>query len=139
MRTSKEEEEEKEENGEVTVGPAEVRVLRDLCHLFALSTMEKEMADFRARDHLNAAQARLVSKEVQRLNGVIRAEAVSLVDSWKLSDKLLASALGREDGRVYTHLFEHARTSPLNEREVSEAYELHWKRLLQAGGGSARL
>ncbi len=123
----------------VTVGPAEVRVLRDLCHLFALSTMEKEMADFRARDYLNAAQARLVSKEVQRLNGVIRAEAVSLVDSWRLSDKLLASALGREDGRVYTHLFEQARTSPLNDAEVSEAYELHWKRLLSAGGGSARL
>ncbi len=130
-----------EEEDVVTVGPAEVRVLRNLCHLFALSGMEREMADFRARDYLSSRQAEMVGREVGRLNRVIRAEAVSLVDAWMMSDKLLGSALGKRDGRVYGALFEEALESPLNEREVSEAYELHWKRLLLAGtgGGVARL
>jgi len=127
--------EEEEEGGVVTVGPAEVRVLRELCHLFALSGMEREMADFRARDYLSSRQAEMVGREVGRLNRVVRVEAVSLVDAWMMSDKLLGSALGRRDGRVYGALFEEALRSPLNEREVSEAYELHWKRLLLAGGG----
>jgi len=133
--------EEEEEGGVVTVGPAEVRVLRELCHLFALSGMEREMADFRARDYLSSRQAEMVGREVGRLNRVVRVEAVSLVDAWMMSDKLLGSALGRRDGRVYGALFEEALRSPLNEREVSEAYELHWKRLLLAGGGggAARL
>ena len=132
---------EEEEGGVVTVGPAEVRVLRELCHLFALSGMEREMADFRARDYLSSRQAEMVGREVGRLNRVVRVEAVSLVDAWMMSDKLLGSALGRRDGRVYGALFEEALRSPLNEREVSEAYELHWKRLLLAGGGggAARL
>jgi acyl-CoA oxidase len=129
------EEEGEEEEGVVTVGPAEVRVLRELCHLFALSGMEREMADFRARDYLSSRQAEMVGREVGRLNRVIRTEAVSLVDAWMMSDKLLGSALGRRDGRVYGALFEEALKSPLNEREVSEAYELHWRRLLLAGGG----
>lgn len=52
---------------EVEVGVSEVRVLRDLCHLFALSIMEREMGDFRIADHFNRDQARLVTQQVARL------------------------------------------------------------------------
>lgn len=137
-----EEGESEDREGSVTVGPAEVRVLRNLCHLFALSGMERDMAEFRARDYLSSGQAEMVSREVLRLNRTVRAEAVSLVDAWLLSDKLLGSALGRADGRVYGALFEEALRSPLNDKEVSEAYTLHWRRLLMAGDcawGNARL
>lgn len=132
-----------DDDGIALVGHAEVRVLRDLCHLFSLSTMEKEMADFRARDYLTADQALMCSQEVRRLCLVIRPEAVSLVDAFKLPDQLLSSALGRYDGRVYNALFDQALKAPLNEKEVSDAYQLHWRQLLQSShrgyGGGSRL
>ena len=49
------------------VGQAEVRVLRDLCHLFALSVMESEMGEFRMVDYMDSRQAIMVSQEVLRL------------------------------------------------------------------------
>lgn len=53
--------------GDVEVGAAEVRVLRELVHLFALSVMEQDMADFRARDYMSAEQADMAAQEVMRL------------------------------------------------------------------------
>lgn len=60
----------------VVVGQAEVRVLRQLVHLLALSIMETEMAEFRAQDYVSAAQAAMCSREVLRLCRLVRAEAV---------------------------------------------------------------
>lgn len=64
------------EEDEVVVGQAEVRVLRQMVHLFALSVMEAEMAEFRAQDYLSAAQAAMCGREVLRLCRLVRAEAV---------------------------------------------------------------
>lgn len=61
---------------------------------------------------------------------VIRHEAVVLVDSWMMSDKLLNSALGRSDGRVYAALLSLALNSPLNKSHVTESYHRHLVRLI---------
>jgi acyl-CoA oxidase len=123
----------------VEVGPAEVRVLRCLCHLFALSVMEDSMADFRAHDYLDATQATLVSAEVMRLCRSLRLDAVSLVDSWQLSDKLLNSALGREDGKVYEALLRLALRSPLNAQDITPTYHTQLIKLTMPANGSSRL
>lgn len=71
-----------EAEDEVVVGQAEVRVLRQMVHLFALSVMEQEMAEFRAQDYLSAAQGAMCSREVLRLCRLVRAEAVWCVGFW---------------------------------------------------------
>ncbi len=120
---------------EVVVGGAEVQVLRKLVHLFALSIMEAEMADFRLQDYCSAAQASMVGRQVLHLCRVVRAEAVCLVDAFQLSDALLSSTLGRADGRVYTAIFEELLKSPINDAEVHESYHRYWRNLLTASGG----
>jgi hypothetical protein len=135
-------------------------VLRDLVHLFALSVMERDLAGFRAADYLSSAQAGMVSRQVLRLcrYGHIRShldvtawlrwyaslrslrlEAVALVDSWMMSDRLLNSALGRYDGRAYSALLNLARRSPLNESEVASAYHKSLVHLINPESGTARL
>lgn len=80
--TPSEGEGEGEAEDEVVVGQAEVRVLRQMVHLFALSVMEQEMAEFRAQDYLSAAQGAMCGREVLRLCRLVRAEAVWCVGFW---------------------------------------------------------
>lgn len=70
--------------------------------------MDSEAADFQRSGYLSAQQAELLRGKVDELLGIIRPQAVSLVDSFKLPDYLLNSALGREDGDVYRSLFDFA-------------------------------
>ena len=53
----------------------------------------------------------------------LRPDAVGLADSFGLSDYLLNSALGREDGDVYRALLAAAQESPLNSTEEGPAWE----------------
>lgn len=125
---------------DVLIGQAEVRVLRSLVSLYALSVMEKEMGEFRRMDYMTSAQAAMIPHLVMNLCGVVRMECVSLVDAFKFSDKHLSSALGRYDGKVYSTLYQTALQSPLNAEEVTEAYCKHWVKLTHSqGGGGSRL
>jgi hypothetical protein len=56
----------------VDIGAAEARALRELCHLLALSIMEQNMADFRMADFMDASQARMVARELQRVCRCVR-------------------------------------------------------------------
>ena len=56
---------------------------------------------------------------------LVRPDAVALVDAFDLTDRYLASALGRYDGRVYEHLYEWAKSSPLNRTEVTITATAH--------------
>jgi len=61
---------------------------------------------------------------IQQLMSEIRPHAVRLVDSWKVPDFLLDSALGRSDGKVYEDLFNRAhRLNPLNEITFNPHYK----------------
>lgn len=53
----------------------------------------------------------------------VRPNAVALVDAWAFTDYELNSALGREDGDVYTALLAMAKTGPLNKTDVGPAWE----------------
>ena len=77
--------------------------------------MDTEAADFQRSGYLSSEQAELLRSKVDELLAVIRPQAVPLVDSFKLPDYLLNSALGRDDGEVYRALFDFAireRASP---------------------------
>ena len=76
--------------------------------------MDTEAADFQRSGYLSSEQAELLRSKVDELLAVIRPQAVPLVDSFKLPDYLLNSALGRDDGEVYRALFDFA----IRERKV---------------------
>ncbi|KAI2792798.1 hypothetical protein POX_b02841 [Penicillium oxalicum] len=89
--------------------------LWDLYRLFALTTMENEAYEFFRCGAISQSDLNAIPSRIEELMGRIRPHAVNLVDSWKIPDYLLDSALGRWDGRVYEDLFHRAhRLNPLN-------------------------
>lgn len=98
------------------VGDVTADVLQDLFRLFALNTIENHAAEFVTSGAITNNQLTLARvKGVSNLLDRIRPHAVKLVDAWSFSDFLLASSLGRYDGKVYQDLFERARNNPVNE------------------------
>ncbi|XP_014241955.1 probable peroxisomal acyl-coenzyme A oxidase 1 [Cimex lectularius] len=59
----------------------------------------------------------------------IRPNAIPIVDSFDISDKVLQSAIGAYDGNVYERLFSEAKKSPLNSQPVPAAFEKYIKPL----------
>jgi acyl-CoA oxidase len=97
------------------VGDVTGDVLRDLFRLYALHTMEAHAAEFFTAGALTTAQITLIrTKGISQLLDAIRPHAVRLVDAWAFSDFVLASSLGKQDGRVYEDLFARAQANPVN-------------------------
>jgi Acyl-CoA oxidase len=113
----------------------EAAVLRTLCSLFALSTVEANLGDFREADTLSSAHAAAVRATVGTLCAALRPEAVLLVDAFHFSDALLCSAIGRYDGNVYPALMEWALQEQLNSSTVAQSFE-HVKLLVGTRPGA---
>ncbi|KAL4945271.1 hypothetical protein BDV06DRAFT_231432 [Aspergillus oleicola] len=107
-------------------------VLWNLYRLFALFTLQEARYEFFTHNAASREQLDAVPERVNTLMSQIRPHAVRLVDSWKIPDYLLDSALGRYDGRVYEDLFHRAhRVNPLNEITVNPNY---WEDEIVKGG-----
>jgi len=104
--------------------PSLGRPLRSCCNLFALWWMQEGLGDFLEGGYLNAEQAGLLRQAVRDQLGVVRQDAVPLVDAWGHSDHALKSALGRYDGQVYEALLASAQpeVNPLNRDKVDPAF-----------------
>jgi acyl-CoA oxidase len=90
-------------------------VIRDCFLLFSLYTMDIEAREFFNAGGVSNDQLNALPDRIQELMGRIRPHAVKLVDSWKVPEYLLDSALGRYDGKVYEDLYNRAhRLNPLN-------------------------
>lgn len=59
-------------------------------------------------------QAHKVSVLRRQIQKILRPNAISLVDAWAFTDYELHSALGRQDGDVYSALLSMAKVNPLN-------------------------
>ncbi|KAM7089321.1 peroxisomal acyl-coenzyme A oxidase 1 isoform 3-T3 [Ciconia maguari] len=102
-------------------------VMTELCLLYALYGISKNTGDFLQAGILTSAQVTQVNQHVKELLGIIRPNAVALVDSFDFHDVHLGSVLGRYDGNVYENMFEWAKKSPLNSTEVHESFHKHLK------------
>ena len=90
--------------------------LTTLFRLFALYTLDANAREFAKAGAVTDADLDALPDRIQALMAEVRPHAVSLVDSWKVPDFLLDSALGRYDGKVYEDLYNRAhRLNPLNE------------------------
>ncbi|CDH48764.1 acyl-oxidase [Lichtheimia corymbifera JMRC:FSU:9682] len=110
-----------------------LKALRTLAALFALHTMEQELAEFLTSGYLSSEQAAMVKDQVITLLEQVRPDAVSLVDAFALPDYYLNSALGRYDGNVYQAYTKMAENEPLNKTLVVDGYEQYIKPLVHDG------
>ncbi|KAL4862474.1 hypothetical protein BDV12DRAFT_43134 [Aspergillus spectabilis] len=107
-------------------------VLWDLYRLFACFTLEADGFEFFTNNAASRFQLDRLPERINELMVRVRLNAVGLVDSWKIPDYLLDSALGRYDGRVYEDLFNRAhRLNPLNKITVNPNY---WEDEIVKGG-----
>lgn len=104
-------------------------VLSTLALLYALHGITNHSGDFLQDGLLSVPQVLQVSVRIKELLSQLRPNAVALVDAFDTHDKKLNSVLGRYDGNVYEHMFEWARSSPLNSTEVHESFHKYLKPL----------
>ncbi|KAI8986401.1 acyl-CoA dehydrogenase/oxidase C-terminal [Pilobolus umbonatus] len=109
-----------------------LKTLRTVASLFALHTMEKEIAEFLASGYVSSEQYYMLKEQVVTLLAELRPDAVSLVDAFALPDYYLHSALGRYDGKVYESMCEMAEREPLNQTLVVDGYDECIKPLVKA-------
>ncbi|KAL4775901.1 hypothetical protein BDW60DRAFT_177065 [Aspergillus nidulans var. acristatus] len=111
--------------------------LRSLFRLYALHTLEREASEFFSSAAVTVRQIGLTqTSEVPKLLDEIRPHAVRLVDSWKIPDWQLDSALGRSDGDVYPDLFKRASMqNPVNDL-VFDPYP--WNENVLKNGGEIK-
>ncbi|KAK2745917.1 hypothetical protein FQN57_003530 [Myotisia sp. PD_48] len=108
-------------------------VMWDLYRLYAWETMENNSRDFFSAGATSNAQLDALPDKILEVMSRIRPHAVKLVDSWKIPDFLLDSALGRYDGKVYEDLYNRAhRLNPLNKITVNPNY---WEDEIEKGSG----
>lgn len=92
-----------------------ITILHALFRLFALTTLEREAAEFFSSAAVTVRQITLARRAVMKLLEEVRPHSVRLVDAWKFSDWQLDSSLGRYDGKVYEDMFYRAsELNPLN-------------------------
>ncbi|XP_065890654.1 peroxisomal acyl-coenzyme A oxidase 1-like [Dysidea avara] len=115
----------------IKVTPNNQKILTALCNLFALHGIAKNGGEFQADGYMSSNQVDMVQEQVYKLLGVVRPEAVPLVDAFDHKDELLCSVAGRYDGDVYNHLYQWALKSPRNKSEVHPAYHQHLKKLIK--------
>lgn len=102
-------------NTDLSVESSTLKVLRNLCRLFALTIIDSRTSEFILSGTISMQQLHSLTSTILELMKEIRPHAVSLVDAWSIPDYLLDSALGRQDGDVYNALWKKAHLeNPLN-------------------------
>jgi len=102
-------------------------VLRLLCSLFCLDSLEGGLGDLLMDGYLVPEQASALRAQARCLLEAIRPDAVSLVDALGYADLELNSAIGSHDGDVHRRLLEWAEKDPMNEGPVVRGWREHWR------------
>ncbi|XP_069107156.1 peroxisomal acyl-coenzyme A oxidase 1-like [Argopecten irradians] len=97
-------------------------VLTTLCKLYAVNGILENLGEFLQDQYFTAEQVDILTDQLTTLLTAVRPDAVALVDAFDFHDELLDSCLGRYDGNVYHALYQFAKSSPLNEKDVQDSY-----------------
>jgi len=94
--------------------------LQKVAALFALSEIEdgSQWVGLLTFEEMEAASA-----AASALCGALRPDAVALVDSWDIPDRVLNSTIGRYDGNVYEAQYSASVHSPLNKKTIPVWFE----------------
>ncbi|TFK48180.1 acyl-CoA oxidase [Heliocybe sulcata] len=107
--------------------------LRNLLLLYLLVTAEAALADLLSLNLLPPSLSHSLRTATGLLCFAVLPEAIRLTDAFGFTDWELDSALGVYDGNVYEALWEEVQTEPLNQTEVTRAYEDHIKPMVERG------
>lgn len=97
------------------------KVLQQLFELMVLMIIYEQAGDW--TDSLDSKQMDRIYERINVLLGLIRPNAVGLVDAFGIPDSTLRSTLGRYDGNVYEAIYEQARINPLNSGEQMKGWD----------------
>lgn len=107
-------------------------ILHRLCRLYLIYHISLNHGDFLRSGALTDFSISTLEEEMCNLLTALRPDAVSLVDSFDVHDRILDSTLGCWDGNVYQRIFDEAQKSPLNQTDVAEAYSKYLRPLMKA-------
>ncbi|XP_012160092.1 probable peroxisomal acyl-coenzyme A oxidase 1 [Ceratitis capitata] len=111
--------------------PALAEVLVQLTEIFVLDLCLASLGNILLSFPLNSRQVEQLKTRFERLLEEFRVNAVTVVDGFDFSDRVLGSTLGCYDGHVYERLLAEACQSPLNEEPVNQTFQTHLKPLMQ--------
>lgn len=114
------------------LSPALGKVLLDIIELYAVDNALLNLKHLMRFVTITQEDVANLQDRLENVLARIRPNAVGLVDSFDISDKVLNSTLGAYDGNVYERLFEDAMKSPLNQEPVNKSFELYLKPFMQA-------
>lgn len=112
------------------LSPALFKVLLDIIELYAVDSALLNLKYLMRFVTITQEDVANLQERLENVLGRIRPNAVGMVDSFDISDKVLNSTLGAYDGNVYERLFEDAMKSPLNQEPVNKSFELYLKPLM---------
>ncbi|XP_060068145.1 peroxisomal acyl-coenzyme A oxidase 1-like [Ylistrum balloti] len=101
------------------------KVMVAVCKLYAVNGILENLGDFIQDGFLSSGQVDTVTRKLTYLLDEIRPNAVALVDAFDYPDKALDSCLGRYDGDVYQALYDYAKASPLNKKDVLDSFHTY--------------
>ncbi|XP_033726863.1 peroxisomal acyl-coenzyme A oxidase 1-like [Pecten maximus] len=101
--------------------------LTTLCKLYAVNGIMENLGEFLQDQFFNSDQVNILTSKLMTLLSDVRPDAVALVDAFDYHDSVLESCLGRYDGNVYYALYQYAKSSPLNEKDVLDSFHKYIK------------
>ncbi|XP_036339309.1 probable peroxisomal acyl-coenzyme A oxidase 1 [Rhagoletis pomonella] len=107
-------------------------VLQTILELYLLDACLGRLGDFLRFINLTDADVGKLELHLQECLKRLRPNAVALVDSFDVHDRVLDSALGAADGRVYERIFESAKKNPLNQEPVNKTFHQYLKPFMKA-------
>eukprot|EP01094_Clydonella_sp_ATCC50884_P002425 TRINITY_DN11854_c0_g1_i1.p1 TRINITY_DN11854_c0_g1~~TRINITY_DN11854_c0_g1_i1.p1 ORF type:complete len:697 (+),score=224.04 TRINITY_DN11854_c0_g1_i1:275-2092(+) len=120
-------------------------VLGSLFTLFALSAIEKDLAEFMSCGYIDVKQSAQIRAALLRQLAEVRKHAIPLTDAFGKSDFELNSVLGRYDGQYAQALYESGVRDVANRAQMSEGgaaipgYEEYLKPFMRGEEARARL
>lgn len=116
----------------VAMRPELREVMRNLSRLYMIYHITLQPGAFLKSSALTAEDISHLEEEMCSLLASLRPQAVSIVDSFDFDDGQLSSTLGAWDGNVYQRLYDEAMKSPLNKKDVPEAFHKYLKPLMKS-------
>ncbi|XP_067633008.1 acyl-coenzyme A oxidase 1 isoform X2 [Eurosta solidaginis] len=114
------------------VSPELGAILKTILELYLIDSCLARIGDFLRFINLTDADVSILELRLQDCLKHLRPNAVALVDSFDVHDRVLDSALGAADGRVYERIFESAKKNPLNSEPVNKTFHQYLKPFMKA-------
>ncbi|XP_059058434.1 probable peroxisomal acyl-coenzyme A oxidase 1 [Achroia grisella] len=114
-----------------SLSPNLYKVLQQLVELYLVYWALEKKGDILLYSTISKNDIAVLTNRYEELLGLLRPNAVGLVDGYDIRDEVLNSTLGAYDGRVYERLFEDALKSPLNQEQVNSSFHKYTKPFME--------